>query len=150
MAFARRRDLCGIWGAQVAEMGSDAWFVSVHNETRDQVLSSRVRVADTTWARLVGLVGQRTLAPGSGLWITPSNSIHTFGMRFPFDAVFINRSCRVVGLHAGLRPFRITLPDFKAWSVLELPAGTISSSRTEIGDQLLIRRTEHTSTAEKD
>ena len=121
-------------------MGSEAWFVSVHNKTRNSALSSRVRVADTTWSRLVGLIGRSSLEPDSGLWITPSNSIHTFGMRFPFDVVFINRSCRVVGLRMGIRPFRITLPNFKAWSVFELPVGTISRSRTEMGDQLRIKR----------
>ena len=122
-------------------MASEPWFVSVRNETRNSALALRVRVADTSWSRLVGLLGQSSLAPDSGLWITPSNSIHTFGMRFSFDVVFINRSCHVVGLRAGIRPYRITLPNFKAWSVLELPADTISRSRTEIGDQLKIART---------
>jgi uncharacterized membrane protein (UPF0127 family) len=122
-------------------MASEAWFVSVHNKTRNSALSSRVRVADTTWARLVGLLGQSSLEQDSGLWITPSNSIHTFGMRFAFDVVFINRSCHVVGLRAGIRPYRITLPNFKAWSVFELPANTISRTRTAIGDELHIART---------
>lgn len=119
-------------------MSSKARFVSVHNETRDCVLSSQVRVADTGWTRLVGLLGQSSLPADSGIWITPSNSIHTIGMRFAFDVVFISKSYRVVGLRAGIRPFRITLPNFKARSVLELPAGTISRSGTEIGDQLRI------------
>jgi len=120
-------------------MGAEAWFVSVHNKTRNSAMAARVRVADTTWSRLVGLLGQSSLEADSGLWITPSNSIHTFGMRFPFDVVFINRSCKVVGLRAGIRPYRITFPNFKAWSVFELPADTISRSRTEIGDELDVK-----------
>ena len=122
-------------------MAAEAWFVSVHNETRNTELSSRVRVADTTWARLVGLIGQSSLPPDSGLWITPSNSIHTLGMRFAFDVVFINRKCEVVSLHEAIRPFRMTVPNFKAWSVFELPLETIARSGTETGDRLRIKRT---------
>jgi len=72
------------------------------------------------------------------MWILPANSIHTFGMLFRFDVVLISRSYQVVGLRERIPPFFMTWPNFKARSVLELPADTISRSRTEIGDQLRI------------
>jgi uncharacterized protein len=112
--------------------------VSVFNETKQTPLAGRVMVADTGLARLIGLLGKTSLAPDTGIWILPANAIHTFGMLFRFDLVLIDRSYRVVGLRSRIRPFTVTWPNFRARSVLELPAETISNSKTEVGDQLRI------------
>jgi uncharacterized membrane protein (UPF0127 family) len=116
--------------------------VYVYNQTREAFLAFRVEVADSVLGRLVGLLGKRSLKPDSGVWIVPSNSIHTIGMLFTIDAVFIDENFRVVGLRELVRPFSITLPNFRAESVLELPAHTIFRSHTELGDQLVIERYE--------
>ena len=102
----------------------------------------RVRVADSIVSRLVGLLGKRFLKPDGGVWIVPANAIHTIGMLFTFDLVLIDKNFTVVGLRELIRPFKITRPNFRAESVLELPAHTIFRSRTEIGDQLVIERYE--------
>jgi len=114
--------------------------VYVYNQTREAFLAFRVEVADSVLGRLVGLLGKRSLKPDSGVWIVPSNSIHTIGMLFTIDVVFIDENFRVVGLRELVRPFSITLPNFRAESVLELPAHTIFRSHTELGDQLVIER----------
>ena len=119
-------------------MARDAPAVSVYNETKQTVLATRVVVADTGLGRLIGLLGRRSLEPDSGMWIVPSNAIHTFGMLFRFDVVLIDKSYRVVGLRERIRPFTMTFPNFRAQSVLELPVRTISNSRTAVGDQLRI------------
>lgn len=116
--------------------------VFVYNKTRETFLAFRVKVADSILGRLIGLLGKRSLQPDSGVWICPANSIHTVGMLFSFDLVLIDKDFKVVGLRELVRPFRITLPNGKAESVLELPAHTIFRSRTQIGDQLLIERYE--------
>ncbi|HTG58128.1 MAG TPA: DUF192 domain-containing protein [Terriglobia bacterium] len=116
--------------------------VYVYNQTREAFLAFRVEVADSVLGRLVGLLGKRSLKPDSGVWIVPSNSIHTIGMLFTIDVVFIDENFRVVGLRELVRPFSITLPNFRAESVLELPAHTIFRSHTELGDQLVIERYE--------
>ena len=72
----------------------------------------------------------------------PANSVHTIGMLFTFDLVLIDKDFKVVGLKELVRPFRVTRPNFRAESVLELPAHAIFKSRTEIGDQLVIERYE--------
>jgi hypothetical protein len=72
------------------------------------------------------------------LFIVPSQAIHTVGMAFPIDVIFVDRKYNVVGVREALRPFRITRVFWKAHGVLELPAGTIRSSRTEVGDQLKV------------
>ena len=116
--------------------------VFVYNKTKETFLAFRVKVADSIFGRLVGLLGKRSLEPDSGVWIVPANAIHTVGMLFSFDLVLIDKDFKVVGLRELVRPFRVTWPEGKAESVLELPAHTIFRSRTQIGDQLLIERYE--------
>ena len=116
--------------------------VFVYNKTKETFLAFRVTVADSIWSRLVGLLGKKSLSPESGVWIVPANSVHSIGMLFTFDLVLIDKHFKVVGLKELLRPFRVTRPNFRAESVLELPAHAIIKSRTEIGDQLVIERYE--------
>jgi len=68
----------------------------------------------------------------------PSKGIHTIGMKFPIDVVFLNRGNMVVGLVQGMAPSRLSSIHFNSYSVLELPTGTIRKSRTEVGDQFEI------------
>ena len=116
--------------------------VFVYNKTKETFLAFRVRVADSVLSRLIGLLGKRSLKPDSGVWIVPSNAIHTFGMLFTFDVVMIDREFKVVGVRELFRPFRILWPNLRAESIIELPAHAIFKSHTEIGDQLVIDRYE--------
>jgi len=116
--------------------------VFVYNKTKETFLAFRVKVADSILGRLVGLLGRRSLKPDSGVWIVPANAVHTIGMMFSFDLVLIDKNFRVVGLRELVHPFTITRPNFRAESVLELPAHSIFRSRTQIGDQLVIDRYE--------
>ena len=75
--------------------------VAAINVTRGVTLASRARVADTLLTRVVGLLRDRGLADGDGLWIVPCNSIHSIAMKFDFDAVFLDRDLRVVHLMLG-------------------------------------------------
>jgi uncharacterized membrane protein (UPF0127 family) len=112
----------------------------VYNRTRQTFVATEVVVADTYMRRLIGLLGKtrRWARPGRGLWIIPSCGVHTIGMLFPIDLVFIDRDCRVVSTQEFVRPFRISRVCLKATSVLEFPAYTIHRSGTEIGDALEI------------
>jgi hypothetical protein len=96
--------------------------VFVFNKTKETFVSFRVEVKDSVWGRLVGLLGKRSLPPDGGCWIVPANAIHTVGMLFSFDLVLLDKDFKVVGLRELVRPFRITMPNPKAESVLELPA----------------------------
>ena len=116
--------------------------VFVYNKTKETFLAFRVEVCDSLWGRLRGLLGKKSLKPDSGVWIVPANAVHTIGMLFSFDLVLIDKNFKVVGLRELVRPFRITLPERGAESVLELPAHSIFRSRTQIGDQLQIDRYE--------
>jgi len=113
-------------------------MLAVRNITRKTLLGDRISVADGSLARLVGLLGRKSLEPGTGLLIVPSQAVHTLGMRFPIDVLFMDRTCRVVGLRPRLAPFRLSRLYWKAWAVLELPAGTAALSNTAFGDQLSV------------
>jgi hypothetical protein len=117
--------------------GNDS-TVFAFNRTKQTFLADRVEVADSMVSRLVGLLGRRSLAPGGGLWIFPSRGIHTWGMVFDIDVVFLDRHLRVVALRELVRPFSITPINLSAESVIELPAHTIFKSRTEVGDEIVI------------
>jgi len=123
-------------------MSSRQRCVFVYNQTKETFLAFQVRVADSIWGRIVGLLGRRSLQPSCGVWLVPASCIHTVGMLFSFDVVLIDKNFRVVGLREMVRPFSITRPNFHAESAIELPVHTIYKSRTEIGDQLVIERYE--------
>lgn len=107
----------------------------VINLTKQTWLATKVRKADNFFTRLIGLLKRTQLGPEEALWLMPSKGIHTIGMKFPIDVIFLSRSNLVVGLISGLAPYRISSVNFRSYSVMELPAGTINKSRTEIGDQ---------------
>jgi uncharacterized protein len=110
----------------------------VTNLTRKTWLATKVRKADSFLTRLIGLLKRTTLGPEEALWLTPSKGIHTIGMKFPIDVAFLDKENVVVGMISGLVPYRITAVRLRGHSVLELPKGTLTKSRTEIGDQLEI------------
>ena len=105
------------------------------NLTKSVRLTESARVADNVLTRLVGLLRDRQLAQGDGLWIIPCNSIHSIGMKFDFDAVFLDKELRVVHLMHAMKPWRVSKTVFSAHSVLEIPAGVIAQTGTEMGDQ---------------
>ncbi len=108
----------------------------VCNLTKNVQIASDVEVADSPWTRMRGLIGRKDLAPGKGLWIQPSEGVHTIGMAFPIDVVYLDRDHRVLKVYHSLPPFRIGAVSMKTRSVLELPAGTLSRTQTTVGDIL--------------
>lgn len=111
-------------------------FLRISNPARQSVLGDRIGVADTTLTRFVGLMGRASLAPSHGLLIHPSNGVHTLWMRFTIDVLLLDRERRVISVYGNLRPFRVTAINWKAASALELPAGVIASTNTQLGDEL--------------
>ena len=116
--------------------------IFVYNKTRETFVATEASVADGYFSRLVGLLGKtrRWARPGRGLWIVPSHGVHTIGMLFTIDVVFLDRAKRVVHLEEHVRPFRVSSISLKAHSVLELPPHTIFRTGTRVGDHLEIGR----------
>ena len=84
-----------------------------------------IRVADTAWRRLVGLLGGKALANNEGVWLYPCRAVHTFGMRFAIDVVFVDDKHQVIRLVSNLAPGRVAWC-WSATSVIELAAGAMS------------------------
>jgi uncharacterized membrane protein (UPF0127 family) len=110
--------------------------MNLRNITRATTVGTRITIADTFLTRLIGLVGKRRLDSGCGLLIRPSSGIHTFGMLFSIDVVALSGGLKVLKLWHRLAPFRMTSIQLRTHSILELPAGQISSCQMEVGDQL--------------
>ena len=107
----------------------------VSNPGRARVLADRAGIADTSAERRTGLLKHSGLEPGDGLWIAPCEGVHTFGMKFPIDVVFLDRKKKVLKIRPNMVRGRIAF-SLRAHSVLELPAGTVMATDTQVGDQL--------------
>ncbi len=108
----------------------------VRNETRNSLLADSADVADSSAKRQKGLLGRDSLPTGYGLWIVPCEAVHTCGMRFPIDVIYLDRKKRVRKLRRAMVPWRLSMCVL-AHSVLELPAGVIQQTGTQTGDQLV-------------
>jgi uncharacterized protein len=124
----------GETGEAGANGGADETRVT--NRTRGTQLAARAGLARSFRARLLGLMGRRTLPPGAGLLFPGTPWVHTCFMRFPIDAVFFGRGGVVLGVTHALAPWRVSPYCRGAQGVVELPAGTARRTRTEAGDVL--------------
>jgi uncharacterized protein len=109
--------------------------VTLKRENGD-VVCDRCVVAASPFSRMKGLLGRSELRPGEGLLLRPASAIHTFFMRFPIDAVFLDRDWRVVGIAGDVAPWR-TAGRKGAKAVLELPAGESARRGLRTGDLLV-------------
>jgi uncharacterized protein len=113
--------------------------VLVRNHTRGTILGEAVEIADTSEKRRVGLLKHVRLEPGSGLWIVPCESVHTFFMKFPIDLVYLDKQRRVRKVRHAVPAWRLSAC-LTAHSILELPAGTVEKSGTMPGDELSLEK----------
>src|SRR4051812_10729179 len=110
----------------------------VFNKTRESFISLNVDAADTHFTRFRGLLGRMRLRSDEGSWVVPSYGVHTIGVPFPIDLIYLDDRYRVISLIESLGSFRIGPVRLNCVSVLELPSRTIYSSQTQVGDELLI------------
>ena len=98
----------------------------------------RCLLAEAPLARMRGLLGRAGLERGEGILLRPASSIHMWFMRFPIDAVFLDRENRVKKIAPRLAPWRLASCR-GAKSVLELPAGEAERVGLEPGDEVVAR-----------
>jgi uncharacterized membrane protein (UPF0127 family) len=103
------------------------------NVTRQTKLANSVEVAGSGSKRSKGLLGRKGLAPGEALWIVPCEAVHTFGMQFSLDLVYLDRRHRIRKIRRNVPPWRIS-GCLSAHSVIELAAGSIRESDAQPGD----------------
>lgn len=120
--------------AQSSEIRADV-RLKISNLTRNSVLAECVEIADRGAKRRKGLLGRDSLSAEEGLWILPCEAVHTFGMRFPIDLIYLDRNNRVKKTRSNVGPFRLS-GCLSAHSVIELTSGAISRTQTQPGDRL--------------
>jgi uncharacterized protein len=123
--------------------------VRLEREHGGGVVCERCEVADNTLRRMKGLLGRSSLGAGEGLLIRPASSIHMFFMRFPIDAVFLDRTLQVVGIAESLRPWRVA-GRRGARAVLELPAGEVARRGLRPAERLVLTEEEGDQGAERE
>ena len=107
----------------------------ITNLSKNTVLAQHIMIADSFWRRLKGLLGTQSLLIESGLIIRPCSSVHTFGMRYVIDVLFMNRNHGVCKAVSSMAPGKVAWCS-AAFYVIELPEGTIEKTKTTIGDKI--------------
>lgn len=112
--------------------------MAIFNKTKKKSLPYPIWEARSPIARLTGLLGTLKPENGRGLCITPCTGVHTFGMKYPIDVVFLNAEGKVVEFKQNLVPNRMTRIIPSARSVLEFPSDTVMKDEIRVGDELLV------------
>jgi uncharacterized membrane protein (UPF0127 family) len=108
------------------------------NATKKTVISDNCHFANTVLKRMVGLLNRGKLEKGEGLLLDRCHGIHTFGMRFSIDVLFLDKDFCVIRAVKALPPLRTCIVK-KSVYVLEVPVGALDASHTVEGDQVQIR-----------
>ena len=103
------------------------------------IVAGGVERATSSAQRRRGLLGRNGLDPEEGIYLIPCEWIHTFFMRFPIDVAFLAADGRVLALHHSLKPNRLSKIVLRAQGVLELSAGRLRATDTEVGDIIQFR-----------
>jgi uncharacterized membrane protein (UPF0127 family) len=106
---------------------------------QNAVRIARIETAFSMHARMKGLLGRHALPEGTGLYIRPCSSSHTFGMQFTIDVVFVNSDLRVVTLRRRLSPNRMLLGGKGARAVIEFQSGWLAQDALHIGECISLR-----------
>lgn len=116
------------------------YLMRLIDRTTGELLASEVELADTFWRRFRGLMLRGKFSPGKAmLFKFPKpgrRSVHMWFVRFSIDLVYLDSSFRVVELRAQLKPWRFYRPRATVSYLIELPAGTISRVRVEVGHEI--------------
>lgn len=114
--------------------------VVIMNQTRGLAVAETAEIAASFWSRGKGLIGRKSLPAGYGLVIRPCGSIHMFFMSIPLDVLHLDRQGYVVKILHGIKPWRAGPIVPKSKWVVELPAGTVERTGTQVGDLIMLQQ----------
>ena len=109
-----------------------------YNQTRECFLGLDVRVVDLTPANLGEFIAAHPLKSGEGLWMIPFHGIQAIGMPAPLDLIYLDEGCRVIDVVESYPTFQVSSFSPRPKSVLALPAHSIYTSQSQLGDQLVL------------
>ena len=111
--------------------------LALTNTRHQRIVARTLLTAFDSKSRRTGLLKHDTLPEGSALIIAPSQAIHTFSMRFSIDVAFVSKDGLVLKVRHRVPPRRIAV-SWRAFAVIELPAGTLETNDTRPGDRLQV------------
>lgn len=110
---------------------------AIVNTRAGHVVADVVETAFDSTTRRKGLLGRDGLADRHALVLAPCNAVHTIGMRFPIDVVFVGPDGRVIKIVENLERWRIAA-SWDACATVELAAGGARRAEVSVGDQLAV------------
>ncbi len=114
--------------------------VQIFNVAKGAVIARQAKLTVSFGQRMKGLLGQDSLAANEALILKPCSSIHTFFMRFAIDVLFLDKNMQIVRLIQNMPPNRLSPIVWASKMAIELPAGKISQTNTQVGDKVVFRQ----------
>ena len=108
----------------------------LRNAGTQATIADHLHTAFDSASRRTGLLRHDGFAEGHALIIAPTNAIHTWFMKFPIDVAFVAKDGRIVKTRSRLPAWRLAAA-WRAYAVIELPAGALDRSSTAVGDRLV-------------
>jgi uncharacterized membrane protein (UPF0127 family) len=108
----------------------------ITNLSRHTTIGETIEVAESATQKVKGLLGRECLEDGQGLLFKGAGSLHTLFMRFPIDIIYATKDGKVVKVAKAVRPFKLVAAPLRCYYAIELPAGAITASNTQVGDHL--------------
>lgn len=105
------------------------------NPATQEIIAEDLKLNNTFFSRLIGLMFKKSLPAGSGVILKPCTQIHTCFMRFNIDVMFLDKNLQVLHIIENMRPWRISPLFLKALYTVELPANTLKG-QIKKGDKL--------------
>jgi uncharacterized protein len=118
--------------------GVDSRSHCAYNQTRECFLGLDVKVVDLSPARLGEIVAMQPLKSGEGMWMLPFRGIQASGMPAPLDLIYLDEESRVIDMVESYPTFQVSSFSPRPKSVLALPAHSIYTSQTQLGDRLVL------------
>lgn len=113
--------------------------MKLYSVRTDSVLVCDLKIANKPWSRIRGLLFSKPLLPDQGLALMGCNSIHSFGMKYPINVIYLNRIHQVIQIQKDFMPNRFGPIVWKAHIVIELPVTSNATQDVGIGDFLDFR-----------
>ena len=107
--------------------------LSINGSTTD----ISVIIAHNWLSRLKGLLGTLSLNEKTIIWLKPCNSIHTIGMLYSIDVLFLDQNNCVINIFENVKPFRFRLGSKQTTSTVELASGVTNKMGIKSGDTLI-------------
>jgi uncharacterized protein len=129
---------------QTANLINNDWQCTdmpVKNVTKRKLLASKECVCDTFFSRAKGLMFHNKIRDEAFVLAFPYEqhvALHMFFVFFPIDVIFLDKNQKVVELKRDFRPFSQYSMEKRAKYIVELPAGRIAATKTNIGDKIQI------------